>query len=260
MIDVHYHLLFGLDDGPAEIEGSVELAQASIEEGVTHIVATPHANDQYRFQPAVNRERLAMVQERVGDKLTLGLGCDFHLSYENIEDVHWDPSKYTINGKRYLLVELPAFFMASSMGDVFYHLALRGITPVITHPERNPFLQAEPDRLGDWVRSGYLLQVTGASFTGRFGSRAKHMAIDLLSKNWIHIVASDAHSVKGRSPSMKNSYEFLKENAGEETARRLCIENPRAVFYGEPLPPQPAAQDAEIRETKRGFLARLFSR
>lgn len=260
VIDVHYHLLFGLDDGPAEIEGSLELAQASIEEGVTHIVATPHANDRYPFQPEVNRERLAMLQDRVGDKLTLGLGCDFHLSYDNIEVLHRDPAKYCINGKRYLLVEFPEVFMASTMDDVLYRMALQGITPIITHPERNAFLQVEPYRMDAWVRRGYLLQVTGASLTGRFGRRAQELAIELVKKNWAHLVASDAHSVKHRSPSMRNAYNFLEENAGEETARRLCIENPRAVFYGDLLPPQPEPEAAEVRESKRGFFARLFGR
>lgn len=260
MIDVHYHLLFGLDDGPAEIEGSLELAQASIDEGVTHIVATPHANDRYKFQPEVNRERLAMIQERVGDKLTLGLGCDFHLSYDNIEDLHRDPQKYCINGKQYLLVEFPEFFMTSSMDAVLFRMALQGITPIITHPERNTLLQSSPDQLGEWARRGYLLQITGASLTGRFGARAQELAIELVRKNWAHLVASDAHSVQRRAPSMRGAFKFLEEKAGEEAARRLCIENPRAVFYGEPLPTQPAPEDTDMRESKRGFLARLFGR
>lgn len=260
MIDVHYHLLYGLDDGPRTIEGSLELAQASIEEGVTHIVATPHANDRYPFRPEENRERLARLQEKVGDKLTLGLGCDFHLSYDNIADLARDPWKYTINGKRYLLVEFPDFGIAPGTSDTFYEMGLQGIVPIITHPERNLTLQQEPERIAEWIRGGCMVQVTGASLSGRFGSKAQKLAIDLVRRNWAHLVASDAHSVERRSPAMKRSYEELDRSFGRETADRLCVSNPRAVFYGEPLPPQPEPKDLFETREKKSFFGRLFGR
>jgi protein-tyrosine phosphatase len=136
VFDIHYHLLFGLDDGPKTMEASLEMAEASIAEGVTHIVCTPHANDAYVFQPQLNQERLAILNERLGGRLTLGLGCDFYLSYENIEDAYKNRTKYTINGKQFLLVEFSNLSITPAISETFYRLAISGIVPIITHPER----------------------------------------------------------------------------------------------------------------------------
>src|ERR1700744_2882448 len=105
MIDIHHHLLYGVDDGSPNLETSVKMAEMAAADGITHVVCTPHALDRYPFRPAINAERLATLREQVGSKLTLGLGCDFHLSYDNIEDALKTPQKYTINARNYLLVE-----------------------------------------------------------------------------------------------------------------------------------------------------------
>ena len=99
MIDVHHHLLYALDDGSPDLETSLQMAEIAIEDGITHVVCTPHANSEYRFLPEVNAERLACLQQNLGDRLALGLGCDFHLSYDNIEDALAHTTRYTINGK-----------------------------------------------------------------------------------------------------------------------------------------------------------------
>ena len=262
VFDIHYHLLFGLDDGPKTIDESLQLAEASIAEGVTHIVATPHANDRYSFQPEVNRERLAMLQERLGDRLTLGLGCDFHLSYENIEDQARNPSKYTINGKQYLLVELSDFGISQNMSSIFFEMRLQGTVPIITHPERNPTLASEQQRMAQWIAEGCLVQVTAASLSGRFGSNAQAMAMTFVKRNWVHLIASDAHNADRRGPSMRRAYELLKDRFGTETADRLCVENPRAVFLGERMPPQPEPEHmTETDQPARGgFWSRLLGK
>ena len=100
MIDIHHHLLFGLDDGPSDIEISVAMAEMSIQNGVTHIVCTPHSSEHFKFDPALNLERLEMIRQRLGDRISLGLGCDFHLMFDNIEDAIANPAKYSINGKQ----------------------------------------------------------------------------------------------------------------------------------------------------------------
>src|ERR1700744_1265782 len=104
MIDIHHHLPFGLDDGPTDLEPSVAMVEAAAADGITHIVCTPHANTRFPFQPEVNEERLAAIRARTNDKVTLGLGCDFHLFFDNIEDALKNRTKYTINQKQYLLV------------------------------------------------------------------------------------------------------------------------------------------------------------
>lgn len=262
MFDIHYHLLFGVDDGPKDLESSVALAEASIAEGVTHIVCTPHASSQYEFRPEVNRERLAMLNERLAGRVMLGLGCDFHLSFDNIEDAFQNRTKYTINGKRYLLVEFPEMSIVHHISDILCRLVACGMVPIITHPERNPVLQHDPDRMAEWLRAGCLVQVTAASLKGRFGKRAEEMSLELLKKNWVHILASDAHSLTGRPPAMRGAYDQLKSDFGEGTANRLCIDNPRAVFMGEPLraQPEPEGLFEESKPRRRGFLSSMFGR
>src|SRR5579875_3119094 len=124
MIDIHHHLLFGLDDGAKDLDTAVAMAEMAAEDGITHVVCTPHANSHYHFDPAVNRERLAQLQARVEGKLTLGLGCDFHLSFENIDAARAHPEKYTINGKKYLLVEFADFSIPQQMNQIFYEFLL----------------------------------------------------------------------------------------------------------------------------------------
>ena len=262
MFDIHYHLLFDVDDGPKTLEQSLALAEASIKEGVTHIVATPHSNHEFVFNADINRERIAVLSEHLKGRLTLGLGCDFHLSYENLEDARRNRAKYTINGKQYLLVEFADSSIPATTTDILYGLQLTGVIPIITHPERNPILVRNPKRLAEWIRGGCLVQVTAASLTDRFGKRAKAMSYDLIRKGWAHFVSSDAHSLEGRPPAMGEAYRILTNEFGQETADRLCVRNPSAAFYGQPLGPQPEPLDLYERTPpiRRGFLRGIFGR
>jgi protein-tyrosine phosphatase len=262
MIDIHHHLLFGVDDGPKDLDRSVAQAEAAAADGISHIVCTPHANDVYEFNPETNQERLAAIRERVGDQLTLGLGCDFHLSYENIEDALEHPHKFTINQGRYLLVEFAEFMIPQNIGDTFYEFTIRGIRPIITHPERNPLLQREHERMAEWIRTGCLVQITAASLGGRFGRRAQALAWELMEKNWVHFVATDAHNLEGRPPCMSAAHEAIAKRCGQATAERLCVENPRVAFEDQKLPPQPEPEGVFTYQNeparRRGFFSRLF--
>jgi protein-tyrosine phosphatase len=258
VFDVHYHLVFGVDDGPKCIEDSLALIEASIDEGVTHIVATPHANHKYSFEPEINRARLESIRERVDGRITLGLGCDFHMSFDNIQCLQQHTSRYTVNGKRYLLVEFADFILPRESSNSLFKIRAAGVIPVITHPERNPMLMSEPQRVREWVEAGCLVQITAASLCGDFGSKSQSMATELLRKNLVHVVASDAHSVKWRAPAMRRAYDVLIKEFGKETADRLCVENPRAIFFGERLPPQPEL--VASHNGKRSFLGRFLGK
>jgi protein-tyrosine phosphatase len=258
MIDIHHHLLFDTDDGPADLESAIAQAQAAVEDGITHIVCTPHANSTWDFHPERNQLRLAALRKRVGDQPTLGLGCDFHLSWDNIEECLAEPAKFTINRGRYLLVEFADFMIPPSIGDTFYEFALRGIRPIITHPERNPILQESPDNIIEWLRGDCLVQITAGSLEGGFGKVAESMAWDLLRKGWVHFIATDAHSLEKRPPRMRCAYQAVAKRFGEETARRLCVENPRAVFDNQPLAEQPEPMEGESPRRISNLLARIF--
>lgn len=257
MIDIHNHMLFGLDDGARDIDVSVAMAEMSIENGVTHIACTPHSSERYTFDPELNRERLAMLQERVGDRIELGLGCDFHLMYDNIEDALAHPGKFSINGKGYLLVEFPNHAIAPGMKDTFFQLSLAGLIPIITHPERNPVLVRQPERLAEWLRGGCYIQITASSLTGSFGKTAQQFSLLLLERNWVHFVATDAHSATSRAPRLRQAYDLLADKYGQETADRLCVKNPRAAYFGEPMPPQPEPESLYSKQSS-SFLSKLF--
>ncbi|MFP5236415.1 MAG: tyrosine-protein phosphatase [Acidobacteriota bacterium] len=260
MYDIHYHLIYGVDDGPATLEQSLELAEASIAEGVNYVVATPHANYRYPFQPEINKERLDALMQRLEGRLTLGFGCDFHLSYDNLEDLFRQPSKYTINGKQYLLVEFPDHGIPPAIANTFYQMQCAGVVPILTHPERNPILLANPDLMASWLEVGCLVQITAASLSGQFGSRCQAFAHTLIKKTWVHLVASDAHYMKGRWPRMGEAYQILRDRYGDDLAERLCVRNPRAVVQGEALEFQPEPEYRDGRAQKRWSFSRLFGR
>jgi protein-tyrosine phosphatase len=232
-VDIHSHILHGLDDGAKSLEESVQMLEIASRTGTSAIVATPHANTRYPFRPAVIEERLAELRERV-DIAVYG-GCDFHLQYDNIEDAIAHPRKYTINRQRYLLVEFSDLSVFHAAGEILERLLEAGMVPIITHPERNARLQANLDPIAGWVASGCYVQVTAGSYTGLFGKRARSVAIELFKRGLTHFVASDAHNCQGRTPSLREAYERLSKDWGEETIRPLFVENPLAVLEGNPI-------------------------
>src|SRR5271170_57729 len=260
MIDIHHHLLYGLDDGPRDLETSCAMVDLAVANGITHIVCTPHANDRWTFTPEINREKLAEIDAYAAGRITFDLGCDFHLTYDIFQDQLNRPEKYTINGRRYLLVEFPDYGIQPSIGETLYEFVASGVTPVITHPERNATLQAKPEMMADWIRNGCVVQVTAGSLLGRFGTRAETTAHHLLRRNWVHLLASDAHNLTSRPPNLGDGRRALVKDYGQEVADRLCIHNPRAVFYGEAMGPQPEPSGANEEPEPKGFMSRIFSR
>jgi protein-tyrosine phosphatase len=235
MVDIHHHLLPGLDDGSDSIETSVAMARLAVADGITHVVCTPHANSHFVYDPAVNAAKTTELRARLateGITLTLGNGCDFHLSFDNVTEAKTDPARFSINGLGYVLVEVPDYGLPPGLTETFYELQLAGLTPILTHPERNPTLQNDPGRLKDWLRGGVLIQVTADSLTGHKGKQAQRMAHDLLEKRWVHFLATDAHNISTRPPRMRDAHDLVANKYGASYAHALCLTNPLAVFLG----------------------------
>ena len=208
------------------------MLRLAVESGTTDIVATPHANHEFDFEPEVIAAKVEEMRRAVDGAIRIHTGCDFHLSYDNIQDSLRNPTKYAINHKKYVLVEFSDLLIPKTTDDVFYQMQAAGMTPIITHPERNMLLQQRLEKLADWAESGCLLQVTAASFLGRFGKQAKAFADRLLQQGLVHIVASDAHDTKYRPPSLKDAYEYVAKACGPGRAERLFVKNPAATLTG----------------------------
>lgn len=234
MIDIHSHILWGLDDGARTLDESVGMLQLAVEAGTTDIVATPHANFRYRYDRERVEERIREIAVRAPEGLRIHRGCDFHLSYDNIQDAVASPARYVIGGGPYLLVEFPETALRG-MRDALETLLRRGLVPIMTHPERHGDLQKINADFLEWVRMGCLVQVTGQSLLGRFGKKAEEAAWEMLRRGLVHFVASDAHGVQDRTPRLDEAHAAVVRRCGEAVGEAVFVENPRAVLSGEPF-------------------------
>lgn len=253
MVDIHCHILPELDDGAAEVSISHQMFEMAMRDGIRDLVATPHSNYQYSFDPAVNCQKRDALQQAMGATPQLHLGCDFHLSYENIELAKRDHARFSINGKQYLLVEFADTNIPPHTEQIFYGMLSSGVVPIITHPERNPILADQPDMIARWIGKGALVQVTAGSVTGRFGKRAHRSALTLLKRNMVHFIATDAHNLTTRPPVLSEAREAIARELSAEVAEAVSEANPRATIEGRPIPWHPEP----LQESRRGWLSFL---
>jgi len=240
VVDIHCHILAEVDDGAKSWDISEAMCRMAVEDGTDHIVASPHANHRYAYDREYLTKIVDYLQQRVGEAPQLSLGCDFHLSYENLQDVMVHPERYVIAGGPYLLVELSNFSIPAQIADSYRKLIEIGLKPIITHPERNPLLQKNPQQVLRWIELGCAVQVTASALTGGWGEAAWRSALWLLKRGAVHFLASDGHDTKRRPPVMSQAREAIAESFGEDVSRALVEENPRAVVSGQPLPYFPA--------------------
>jgi protein-tyrosine phosphatase len=262
MVDIHCHILPLLDDGATSFEVSCAMAEMAIEDGVTHVIATPHASPDHPFVPDLIRQRRDELQAQFEGRLILATGCDFHLSFENLQDIRHHAQRYTLNQKSYVLVEFADYSIPPSLDQALHEMQLAGLHPIVTHPERNPLIRSQPERLYKWLRQGCYVQVTAQSLLGKFGSAAQEMSQQWLAAGAVHFVASDAHNITSRPLRLKETYHHLVKTRGEEVARALLVDNPLAVFEDRPIPYVPELADdlgwensegAQPRRKKRFF-------
>ncbi len=245
MFDIHTHILAEVDDGPKSWDVAQEMCRLAKEDGIECMIATPHANDRYHYDREYLVRALAHLRHMIGPEPRLGLGCDFHLSYENIQAALSTPSRFTIESTNYLLVELSNYSVPPQIGDNLMKLGDKGLVPILTHPERNPILQKSPKRVLEWVEMGVVVQVTASALTGFWGEPVRQSARWLLERDAVHVLASDAHDARRRKPGLSEARDAVSEICGADVARALVNDNPRAIVSGEPLPyfPKPLVKN-----------------
>lgn len=230
LIDLHTHIAPGVDDGAQTAEDSLAMARAAVADGVGQIVATPHIpfsrmTRQEFGQHLENLRRLLAGQQA---DLEVHLGAEVSLEPDILR---WlaDGLAWPIEATRYILVELPFFGFPPYTDDVIFRLQVAGYKPILAHPERNATLAARPDRLGPLVERGVLTQITTTSILGGFGTQAKSAALAFLERGWVHVLASDAHSVSHRPPTLTEAAREAEKIIGPQ-AWNLVTTNPAAIL------------------------------
>ena len=232
MIDLHCHILPGIDDGPVDMQTSIDMAMIAAEDGIETIVATPHIKDilhsTFKLRALVSQLNIYLELQNIPVKVLLGGDVFALLNPSHFKD-------YTINNSRYILLEFPHNYLPSNNKDILFSLALNGICPIITHPERNLAIIKKPDLLLDMLYGNVLVQITAGSLTGKFGRDEQACARYLLRKEAVHFIATDAHSSEFRRPVLSEGVEYAGKILGKERAMKLVRDNPEAVLKNQPL-------------------------
>lgn len=256
MIDIHTHILPGIDDGAASEADALALARLAVQEGIHTVVATPHRNAQY---PNEGQDVLRRVQDLQGllDQEGIDLevlpGIETRIHGDFLQEIEEGDILTVNNRTKCVFVEFNFTDVPDYAEPLFYEMQLAGYTPVIVHPERNAAFRDQSDRLYQFVKKGALTQVTAGSLTGAMGKQVRKFSHDMIEANLCHMIASDAHHVKKRPFHMKAAYEEIGSRHGRGTVSQLKY-NAEAILYQDVLDISPPAH------MKKGFFAGFFQK
>lgn len=232
MIDMHSHFLFGVDDGPKTIEDTLRIIEQAAQEGITNMIATPHA-----FSPHfhVSREEIEGQIELLKDvvqaakiPVSLHTGQEVRLCENLVEKVIMKEAM-TLADSRYLLLELPTQSVPAYTVNIIQSLLGEGYIPIIAHPERNRAIAEKPERLERLVRHGALAQITAGSVAGHFGKNVQRLSIQLIEANLIHTYGSDVHNLTTRPPLFEKGLDYLEKKKLHDIADILLDNNERIL-------------------------------
>lgn len=251
-VDLHTHVLPGLDDGARSLEESLLMLRDAAVDGTCEMVATPHHNDVFRNDAASSADHVQSLQHEAGSKVKIHSGCEVTIDPDSLQAILEAPEMWTINRTRYVLVEFPPTLAPRLAGRVLSEILNGRLTPIVAHPERMPAFRDDLDTLQSWCRNGAALQVTAGSLDQRFGSHAQQAAMRMVRAGLVTIVASDSHDTVKRPPSLLSAWRRLATEFGDSFAAQVLSVNPGRVVRGESFDTIPA------RPRTRG-LRRFFS-
>ena len=266
MIDLHCHLLPGIDDGAPDEGASLEMARIAFADGIRTTACTPHIypgvfeNDMAGIAARIAELQAKLDTEGIGLKLIIG--ADAHLTPELLGRLKARTAP-TLAGGRYFLLEPPHHVAPPRFEESVFAFIGAGYVPVITHPERLTWVERHYAVFESLVRSGAWMQVTAGSLTGRFGDAAQYVGEKMLDDGLVHLLATDAHSTRHRAPLLGEGRDAAEKWVGAEEARRLVVDRPQAILDN--VPPKdvmavPALREGARRTSKRGLWARLIRR
>ena len=233
IFDIHCHIVCGVDDGSKNIEQSGRMLRIGYEEGIRHIIATPHYNKRFwdiskeELMSAYNA--LANVINKEYDDVTLHLGSEIFYNDNTFEDLEAGRIP-TLAGSRYVLVEFMTSISYRQIKNAVTGIQQRDYIPIIAHVERYECLLKEPWLIEELIELGAYIQVNASSVTGENGRTAKKMVKTLLKSGEVHFIASDAHRDDKRAPKLKDAYIYVAKKFGENVARKIFVENPQCII------------------------------
>lgn len=236
MLDLHNHILPGLDDGALNWEQALAMARMALNDGVTGIVCTPHWVSGYydntlpKVMAITDTFREKLKEEDI--PLLIYPGSELRLDYNLTERIKSGEVMTLNNTGRYALVEFPTEILPHNLDSFFWELQVNDITPILSHPERHAIMMQNTSMLYKWVENGVLVQITSASLLGRFGSHVRRYAESLLEHRLAHILATDAHGLSMRTPRLAEGFDTVCAIAGPEIAHQMVCDIPRSVVEG----------------------------
>lgn len=240
LVDIHNHILPGLDDGPKSIEEAFLLANNAVANGITHIIATPHHHDgKYMNPSSVVEEAVVNFNKELNDKaipLQILPGQETHLYNGMIADLSKELITLANSGK-YILIELPINHIPTFTFDILFQIQLKGFIPIIVHPERNMVFRKDKQKLYELVNKGSLVQVTASSLIGVNGRAIKKYIKYLIKHNLVHFISSDAHHPVRRPFLLKTAYQYVREKFSEDHVTYYS-ENAKHVVFGTEFQPK----------------------
>lgn len=249
MIDLHCHLLPGIDDGPATIDGSLALARAMSAAGIDTALATPHVSPRYPNDAATIAGLVDQLNERLAaEQIALRVLPGAEIALTSAVEMPAEPlAALALGGGPWLLVEPPFTPSAGGVDALVLELLGRGARVVLAHPERCPGLQRDRAVLRSLVRAGVLTSITAGSLVGRFGAHVRRFSLELVTEGLVHNVASDAHDDVERPPGIADQ---LARSGLQPLAQWLTSQVPEAILAGDPLPPAPADLEWHPRKSR----------
>jgi protein-tyrosine phosphatase len=251
LIDLHSHILHGVDDGARTLEESLEMGRMAASEGIEVMACTPH------FMPGLYdntapdiRHRIAFLNERFlqeGIDVALVVGCDAHMRPDFVECLQ-NGTILTLHDTRYVLFEPPHVVMPKRLDELLFNIQASGFVPILTHPERLKWIELGYDAVVDFARSGVLVQLTAGSITGRFGKRAAYWSQRMLADGIVSVIATDCHNLESRPPRLVNALDLAQSELGQEEGLNLVLRRPALILENagpDELPPLPAAKTRE---------------